>query len=102
VSELPVTRAQLVPVPDGPRGLVRRERSVPAALLPAVAAGSFAAGAAAVGLVRRRATRAPRAVGLLGGRRRALRRGGSRGERLHIIGTRTLLLDVHLVGRPGK
>jgi hypothetical protein len=98
VSELPIARAELVPVPRSPRGLARRERSVPAALLPAVAAGSFAAGAAAVGLVRRRATRAPRAVGLLGGRGR----GRSRGERLQIVGTRSLLLDVHLLGRPGK
>ena len=102
MSELPIARAELVPVPRSSRGLVRRERAVPAALLPAVAAGSFVAGAAAVGLVRRRATRAPRAVGLLGGRGRGPGRGRSRGERLHIVGTRSLLLDVHLIGRPGK
>jgi hypothetical protein len=74
---------------------VRAERSVPAALLPAVAAGSFAAGAAALGLVKRRRTRAPVARG------RRLR-GRSSGERLQIVGTRSVLLDVHLISRPGK
>jgi hypothetical protein len=102
VSELPIARAELVPLPRSSRSLVRGERSVPAALLPAVAAGSFAAGAAAVGLVRRRATRAPRAIRLLGARGRGQARGRARGERLHIVGTRSLLLDVHLIGRPGK
>ena len=74
---------------------MRAERSVPAALLPAVAAGSFAAGAAALGLVNRRRTRAP------AGRGRRLR-GRSGGERLQIVGTRSVLLDVHLIGRSGK
>jgi hypothetical protein len=100
VSELPTARAELVPLASRSRSLVRSERSVPAVLLPAVAAGSFAAGAAAVGLVRRRTMRAQRAVGLLGGSRRG--GGRARGERLHIVGTRSLLLDVHLIGRPGK
>jgi hypothetical protein len=96
VSELPALATELVPVARRSRGLVRSERSVPAALLPAVAAGSFAAGAAAVGLVRRRRPRASSAVG----RRPRGRRGGS--ERLQIVGTRSLLLDVHLIGRGGK
>lgn len=102
MSELQIAHAEFVPVARRSRGLVRSERSVPAALLPAVAAGSFAAGAAAVGLLRRMRMRAPRGVGrgvgLLGGSGRT--RG--RGERLHIVGTRSLLLDVHLIGRPGK
>ena len=94
MSELPIALAELVPIAGRPRSLVRAERSVPAALLPAVAAGSFAAGAAALGLVKRRRTRAP----VVRGRR--LR--GRGGERVQIVGTRSVLLDVHLIGRPGS
>jgi hypothetical protein len=78
------------------RSVVRAERSVPVGLLPAVAAGSFAAGAAAVGLARRRRMRARSVVRW----RPRVRRDA--GERLQIVGTRSLLLDVHLIGRPGR
>jgi hypothetical protein len=75
---------------------------VPAVQAAAVAAGSFVAGAAVVGLVHRRHRRAA----MLGkGRRGAVRqaRGGSRrgsraGELVQIVGSRSLLVDVHLLG----
>ncbi len=77
--------------------VVRRERSVPVTLLPAVAAGSFAAGAAVMTYVHRRRT-PPRQAR----RARTLLRGGGGSaapERLHILGSRSLLLDVHLLGK---
>jgi hypothetical protein len=71
----------------------------------AVAAGGFLAGAALLGLVHRRQRPAPALarVGERGriGRRRARRsRGGV--ERLEIVGSRSLLVDVHLLGLPGS
>jgi hypothetical protein len=80
-------------------------RSVPAVQAVAVAAGGFVAGAAVVGLARRRR------LGVDSGRRRASRlavreRGrGHRqnaGELLQIVGSRSLLLDVHLLGSAGR
>jgi hypothetical protein len=66
----------------------------PAVQAAAVAAGSFVAGAAMVGLAHRRQ------------RRRELMRAGSRrgrgsrgmGELVQIVGSRSLLVDVHLLG----
>jgi hypothetical protein len=98
VSEPPITLAELVPVSGSPRSLVRTERSVPVVLLPALAATSFAAGAAAVGLARRRRI----GGALAAGRRPRRSRGRGGGERLQIVGTRSVLLDVHLIGRPGR
>ena len=78
---------------------------VPAVQAAAVAAGGFVAGAAVVGLVHRRRRRhlAALAQGRRGGRR--LSRGGreaSSGNRaselLQIVGSRSLLVDVHLLG----
>ncbi len=75
----------------------------PAVQAVAVAAGSFVAGAAAVGLMQRRRSRRDlvraSARGKLG--RRAGRRGGSSrtaGELVQIVGSRSLLVDVHLLG----
>jgi hypothetical protein len=70
----------------------------------AVAAGSFLAGAAVVGVVgRRRRARTPAARP-----RRLLRRRGAGGgrqsaaaEALQIVASRSLLVDVHLLGLPG-
>jgi hypothetical protein len=67
----------------------------------AVAAGSFLAGAAFLGLVRRRhnrqaalvRARAPRRLG------RARKRSKQSGE-IAIVGSRSLLVDVHLLGAP--
>ncbi|MHB8492864.1 MAG: hypothetical protein ACYDA6_11720 [Solirubrobacteraceae bacterium] len=89
------------PLPWGVRpstAVARGERTVPAALLPAVAAGSFVAGAVVVSYVNRRRT-SPKAAG---SRRTLLRhRSASVGvpERIQIVGSRSVLLDVHLLGR---
>jgi hypothetical protein len=80
--------------------LERRGAMMPAVQAAAVAAGGFVAGAAVVGLVHRRHRRA-----LMRGARGAgkLTRGGSRragraGELVQIVGSRSLLVDVHLLG----
>ena len=68
----------------------------------AVAAGGFFAGAAVVGLAHRRRTgsRAPASArsGRLSGLARGGRRAGKAGELVQIVGTRSLLVDVHLLG----
>ena len=76
---------------------------IPAVQAAAVAAGGFVAGAAVVGLAVRRQRRAPAlAKGRRAGRRLARgrgRRGSSgAGELVQIVGSRSLLLDVHLLG----
>jgi hypothetical protein len=70
---------------------------VPAVQAAAVAAGGFVAGAAVVGLVSRRHSRAALAAGTP--RRRLLRRSrAGRVEALQIVSTRSVLVDVHLLG----
>jgi hypothetical protein len=80
---------------------------VPAVQAAAVAAGSFVAGAAMMGLAHRRQRRrelvragARRGLGRGGGRRAANGGRGSRGmgELVQIVGSRSLLVDVHLLG----
>jgi hypothetical protein len=70
---------------------------VPVAQAAAVAAGGFVAGAAVVGLVGRRRARSRGFA--------SRRRGGkerTRGEELlQIVGSRSLLVDVHLLGGRG-
>jgi hypothetical protein len=76
---------------------------LPAVQAAAVAAGGFVAGAAVVGLVHRRQRHA---AALSKGRRsgRDLGRGARRGrasragELVQIVGSRSLLVDVHLLG----
>jgi hypothetical protein len=71
---------------------------VPAVQAAAVAAGGFVAGAAVVGLVSRRHNRAALATGV-SPRRRLLRRSrGGQVEALQIVSTRSLLVDIHLLG----
>jgi hypothetical protein len=78
---------------------------LPAVQAAAVAAGGFVAGAAVLGLVHRR----QRHAGALSSGRRVGRELGRRGARrpsraeeaMQIVSSRTLLLDVHLLGRPG-
>jgi hypothetical protein len=77
---------------------------IPAVQAAAVAAGGFVAGAAVVGLVHRRQRRSS-ALGK--GRRagRSVGQSGSRGaakavELVQIVGSRSLLVDVHLLGGP--
>jgi hypothetical protein len=90
--------AGTLPVQVGPGRAV-----VPAVQAAAVAAGGFVAGAAVVGLVQRRRRRTALVKGRRAGRR--LSRGGRdarsnrrAGELLQIVGSRSLLVDVHLLG----
>ncbi len=82
--------------------LVQQQRARPAVQAAVAAAGGFVAGAAVVGLVSRH-----RSAGTLAKPRRArsLRGGrasqGTGAEILQVVGSRTLLLDVHLLGSPG-
>ncbi len=85
-----------------PRGDVqKRDATMPAVQAAAVAAGGFVAGAAVVGLVTRRQrrsnalTRGRQSAGRLG---RGRRRSSDAGELVQIVGSRSLLLDVHLLG----
>lgn len=80
-----------------PTGMV-----IPAVQAAAVAAGGFVAGAAVVGLVHRRQRRSS-ALGKGKRAGRSLGQGGSRGaaravELVQIVGSRSLLVDVHLLG----
>jgi hypothetical protein len=59
----------------------------------AAAATGFVAGAATIALIRRRATR--KLARANAGSRRAA-------DGISIVGTRSFLVDVHLVGRPGE
>jgi hypothetical protein len=80
------------PLPASTRGMV------PAVQAAAVAAGGFVAGAAVVGLVSRRHSRAALAAGS-SPRRRLLRRSSQdRVQALQIVSTRSLLVDIHLLG----
>jgi hypothetical protein len=101
-----------LPVLAGPPRIVplaetSPQRRPPAAMIPAVqaaaaAAGGFVAGAAVLGLVHRR-----RRASALSKRGRRSRRSGSRrtgvaGELIEIVGSRSLLVDVHLLGGSGE
>jgi hypothetical protein len=82
--------------------LSRSSAALPAVQAAAVAAGGFVAGAAVVGLVTRRQRRSAlskaRSKPRLGRRRGA---GTSAGELVQIVGSRSLLVDVHLLGGRG-
>ena len=85
-------------------GARRSAVTIPAVQAAAVAAGGFVAGAAVVGLVHRRQRQAATlAKGRRAGRR--LERGARRdrsarpvGDLVQIVGSRSLLVDVHLLG----
>ena len=78
---------------------------IPAVQAAAVAAGGFVAGAAVVGFVHRRQRHsAALAKGGRAGRelgRRGRRGGGRASELVQIVGSRSLLVDVHLLGGSG-
>ena len=75
------------------RALDRVRRTPPAVQAAAVAGVGFVAGAATIVAIRRRtASKAP-------SRRLARRKRGGRDETLSVLGTRSFLLDVHLLGR---
>jgi hypothetical protein len=81
----------LAPAPVRRGGLIRSV--TPASQAMVLAASGFAAGAAVVGLaVRRRGAAARRPA------KRRSARGGKRSEIVKIVGTRSLLVDVHLLG----
>jgi hypothetical protein len=73
-------------------GLIRA--GAPATQAMAVAAGGFVAGVAVVGLAARRRGRRARALSRGG---RGARKGSRAGELVQIVGTRSLLVDVHLL-----
>jgi hypothetical protein len=66
----------------------------------AVAAGGFVAGAAVLGLARRRHGKRVAISGARGARRlgRPLKRSKAIGEIVEIVSTRSLLVDIHLLG----
>ena len=79
--------------------------AIPAVQAAAVAAGGFVAGAAVVGLAQRRSRNTAAAVRAGRSRRFLGRRGkdqsaGKAAELLQIVGSRSLLVDVHLLGAP--
>lgn len=69
-----------------------RSSSLPVVQAAAAAATGFVAGAATLALVRRRHTRRL-------ARGRGIRRAA---DALPIVGTRSFLVDVHLIGKPGE
>jgi hypothetical protein len=90
---------------------VRRGRgALPAVQAAAAAAGGFVAGAAVYGIVQQRRGRSGSGALVKGARKRSLARRGGRGalpaagqaavESLEVLSTRTMLLDVHLLGAP--
>jgi hypothetical protein len=97
------SEAPAAPVSRPFRGL-SRDGALPAAPTVQAAAVGFLAGVAVLGLVRRRQRRAI-ALARRPARRRLGRhaRGGGRKEGidlLQIVGSRSLLVDVHLLGAP--
>jgi hypothetical protein len=87
VDGLPVLAEVRAIEPAGPRQL-------PAVHAAAAAATGFVAGAATVALVRRHSARK-----LMRTQRRSPRRAV---DALPIVGTRTFLVDVHLLAKPGE
>jgi hypothetical protein len=99
-SEPTVVRAKSLP-----GALARSGGAVmPAVQAAAVAAGGFVAGAAVVGLVQRRQRNAA-SISKGGRRARGAGRGGrtvaAGGELMQIVSSRSLLVDVHLLGPAG-
>lgn len=103
---------QLVRAQPIPRALPDRRHSpgavIPAVQAAAVAAGGFVAGAAVVGLVHRRQRRSSalakgRRAGRGSSRTRSpgARKAGRAVELVQIVGSRSLLVDVHLLGSSG-
>jgi hypothetical protein len=112
MSEAQDTGALPVPAADGELidarpagyGLEAARKGIPAVQAAAAAAGGFMAGAAVVGLVGRRRSRTlgkGRRARALRGRRTGAVRNAGMAERLQIVGSRSLLLDVHLLGGSG-
>jgi hypothetical protein len=104
IEEIEEIDAIPVLVPEPSRALV--SSVAPTVRTAAVAAGGFVAGAAVVGLVHRRgrqsSTPSKRRIGRgLGKGGRGNRTAGRAGELVQIVGSRSLLVDVHLLGGGG-
>ncbi len=105
-GEVRITR--LPPAP-GALPVASSSGRLPVRAATALAAGGFMAGAALAGVIGRRRRRS--SALLAGSRRSRLAARGGRGggarrrtpepERLQVVGTRKLLIDVHLLGSPG-
>ena len=107
VDVLPVLAQEASVVGDYPFSgqLSRSSGAIPAVQAAAVAAGGFVAGAAVVGLVTRRQRRSAALTKGRGSKPRLGRRRGSgtsAGELVQIVGSRSLLVDVHLLGVPPR
>lgn len=88
----PEETVDAVPVVDEVRTLERARTQLPAVRAVAVAATGFVAGAATVVAISHRVRRR-------GGRRAGSRRNGRGADALPIVATRSILLDIHLLGR---
>jgi hypothetical protein len=102
---VPAIRPRIVPAQPHPGALSAQRPPVgmlPAVQAAAVAAGGFVAGAAVVGLVHRRQRRsAPLARGRRARRELKARQPSRAAELVQIVGSRSLLVDVHLLGSGG-
>ena len=106
LAEGQIVRAYpLAGAPAGaPRSIGPAIAAIPGVQAAAVAVGGFVAGAAVVGLAHRRQRRSPgapraRRAGRHPGKgSRDGRSGGKVGELVQIVGSRSLLVDVHLLG----
>jgi hypothetical protein len=114
IDALPVLVAEAHAVPAQPlHGALAGERRsavvLPAVQAAAVAAGGFVAGAAVVGLVHRRQRRSSalakgrrtERIGSTGRSRPGSRSRPAAAELVQIVGSRSLLVDVHLLGGSG-
>ena len=103
-AEPVLSEEELARAEQPPLTLERRREGVilPAAAAAAVAAGGFVAGAAVLGLVHRRSARRPAlakgssSVGRSLGRRRR----EPAPQMLQVLSTRSLLVDIHVLGPP--
>jgi hypothetical protein len=90
------------PLPGAPATYWRStSAAIPAVQAAAAAAGGFVAGAAVIRLVSRRHRNASQLLAPRRGRRgrgRDKRPGSKAGELVQIVGSRSLLVDVHLLG----
>jgi hypothetical protein len=89
----PEETVDAVPVVDEVRALERAQPRMPVVKAAAVAATGFVAGAATVVAISHRVSKRR------GGRVSPRRRRGAAGETFSVVGTRSVLLDIHLLGR---
>jgi hypothetical protein len=104
VLAVPAEDGELIEARPAGSGLEASRKGIPAVQAAAAAAGGFMAGAAVVGLVGRRRSRTlgkGRRSRAMRGRRTGAVKSTGVAERLQIVGSRSLLLDVHLLGGSG-